>query len=347
MVTLGGRRIGHGEPCFIVAEAGVNHNGDLTLARQLVVAAAEAGADAVKFQAFHADEVASPEAPKAGYQVRATPRCESQLEMLRTLELDADALAELKALAEEHELIFLASAFDERSVEVLDQLGVAAFKIASGEITNHPLLAAIGACRRPVILSSGASDLEETKAAMDVLRKAGALDVVVLHCTTAYPAEAKDANLRALETLRDRLEVPVGYSDHTDGDETALAAVALGACVLEKHFTLDRTFAGPDHSTSVEPGDLAQMVRRIRRVEAALGDGVKRPGATERSNAAAVRRSLAASRDIPAGSLLTSAMLTALRPGTGISPTRIDEVIGRRLRRGLAQHQLLDPTDLE
>lgn len=347
MVTVGGRRIGQGEPCFIVAEAGVNHNGDLTLARQLVVAAAEAGADAVKFQAFHADEVASPEAPKAGYQIRATSHHESQLEMLRTLELGADALAELKALAEEHELVFLASAFDEQSTDALDRLGVAAFKIASGEITNHPLLAAIGARGRPVILSSGASDLEETKAAIDVLRHAGAPEVVVLHCTTAYPAAAEEANLRALETLRDRLEVPVGYSDHTEGDETALAAVALGACVLEKHFTLDRALAGPDHSTSVEPGDLAQLVRRVRRVEAALGDGVKRPGATERSNAAAVRRSLAAAGDIPAGSVLTPAMLTALRPGTGISPTRIDEVIGRRLRRDIARHQLLDPTDLE
>ena len=346
-MVIGGVRIGPGEPCFVIAEAGVNHNGDLALARELVTAAAGAGADAVKFQAFHADAVAAPGAPKAAYQEAATGGGGSQLELLRALELGADALGELKALAEEHGLVFLASAFDESSVAALDELGLAAFKVGSGEITNHPLLGDIGARGRPVILSTGTADLDEVVRAVEVLRTAGATDVVVLHCTTAYPADASEANLRALATLRERLGVAVGYSDHTTGDEVALAAVALGACVLEKHFTLDRTLAGPDHRASLEPDELARLVERVRRVEAALGDGVKRPTASERETAAVVRRSLAAADDLAAGSVLTRAMLTSLRPGTGISPERIDEVVGRKLRRDFARHELLDPAELE
>lgn len=347
MVTIGDRRVGPGEPCFVIAEAGVNHNGDIELARRLVAAAAAAGADAVKFQAFRADAVAAPAAPKAAYQEAATGARETQLEMLRALELPPAALAELKALAEEHGLVFLASVFDARSVSELGELGVAAFKVGSGEITNHPLLAEIGARGRPVLLSTGTADLEEAARAVEVLRTAGAGEVVVLHCTTAYPAAADEANLRALATLRERLELPVGYSDHTEGDEVALAAVALGACVLEKHFTLDRSLPGPDHAASVEPGELGRLVERVRRVEAALGDGVKAPTPTEVANAAVVRRSLAAAVDIAAGSALTPAMLTALRPGTGISPAQLDDVVGRRVRRDVPRHELLDDADLE
>ncbi|MFN2628966.1 MAG: N-acetylneuraminate synthase [Gaiellaceae bacterium] len=346
-MTIGGRAVGDGLPCFVMAEVGVNHNGSPALARRLIDAAAGAGADAVKFQAFHAESVAAPGAAKAAYQSKATGWTGSQVEMLRELELGRDTLAELKARCEEHGVVFVASAFDVESVDELDGLDVPAFKLGSGEITNLALLAEIGRRGRPVILSTGMSDLAEVERAVAAVREAGAEDVIILHCTTAYPAVPDEANLRAISTLRERLGIPIGYSDHTHGDEVALAAVALGACVLEKHLTLDRTLPGPDHRASCEPGELADLIVRLRRVEAALGDGVKRPTATERANAAVIRRSLAAKDDLAAGSALTHAMLTALRPGTGISPSRIDEVVGRRLRRDVARNELLDPVDLE
>lgn len=345
MVTIGTRTVGPKAPCFVIAEAGVNHNGDLGLARGLVDAAAEAGADAVKFQTFRADAVASPSAPRAGYQ--ATGADESQLELLRRLELRPDAHAELKGRAEERGLVFLSTPFDVASVELLDRLGVAAFKVGSGDVTNLALLADVGRRGRPVILSTGTADLEEAAQAVETLRRAGAGDVVVLHCVSAYPAPADEANLRAMQTLRERLSVPVGFSDHSEGDEIALAAVALGACVLEKHLTLDRSLPGPDHRASLEPGELATLVRRVRRVEAALGDGVKRPREAERGNAEVVRRSLAAARDLAAGTVLDETMLEALRPGTGLAPGRIGEVVGRRLRRARARGELLDLADLE
>ncbi len=346
-VTIGQHRVGAGEACFVIAEAGVNHNGDLDLARRLVDAAATAGVDAVKFQAFRAEGVAAPTAPKARYQFETAGGEESQLDMLRRLELEPQAYAELKRRSEGCGVVFLASAFDAASVDLLDDLDVAAYKIGSGELTNRPLLEEIGRRGRPVILSTGLADLAEVEDAIAVLRAAGADDLVVLHCVTEYPAPVEHANLRAIATMAEQLGLPVGYSDHTQGDEAALAAVALGACVLEKHFTLDRSLPGPDHRASLEPDELAALVRSVRRVEAALGDGLKRPTAEERRNASAVRRSLAAAADLPAGVVLTRGMLTALRPGTGISPARIDEVVGRRLRRDVAHNELLDLDDLE
>ena len=346
-MAIGGRRVGPGAPVLVIAEAGVNHNGDPELALSLVEAAAASGADAVKFQAFRADDVAAPGAPKADYQLAATGAGQSQLEMLRALELEEAAWEALKECADKAGVVFLASAFDEASVAFLDRLGVAAFKVGSGEMTNHPLLAAVGSRGRPVIVSTGTADLGEVEAAVGVVRRAGAEDVAVLHCVSAYPAVAEDANLNAMATLAERLRVPVGFSDHTIGDEVALAAVALGACILEKHFTLDRSLPGPDQRASLEPGELAELVRRVRRVEAALGDGVKRPTATEQANAAVVRRSLAAAEDLAAGAVVTREMLTALRPGTGIAPTRIDDVVGRRLTRDVPRHALLALDDLE
>ena len=239
MVTIAGRSIGGGAPCFVIAEAGVNHNGDVELARRLVDAAAAAGADAVKFQTFRAEGVASAAAPKAGYQLETTDRDESQLEMLRRLELDGDAFRGLKAHAEERGLVFLSTPFDVASVDLLDGLGVAAFKVASPDLTNLPLLEEIARRGRPVILSTGLAELDEVVTAVAAVRAAGAGDLVVLHCVSEYPARPEDANLRAMATMADRLGVPVGYSDHTEGTEVALAAVALGACLLEKHFTLD------------------------------------------------------------------------------------------------------------
>jgi N,N'-diacetyllegionaminate synthase len=347
MVTIAGRRIGRGEPCFVIAEAGVNHNGDVELARRLVDAAAKADADAVKFQTFRAEGVATALAPKASYQLETTGGGESQAEMLRRLELGEDAFAVLKALAEERGLVFLSTPFDNESVELLDRLGVAAFKVSSGDVTNLPLLGEIGRRRRPVILSTGAADLDETAAALDALRQAGAEEIVVLHCVSAYPTPPEQANLLAMATLADRFGLPVGYSDHTEGETVALAAVALGACVLEKHLTLDSSLPGPDHRLSLEPDELTRLVQGVRRVEAALGDGVKRVVPAERVNVSIVRRSLAATEDIPAGTVLAESMLTALRPGTGIEPARIGEVVGRTLRRDVSRGELLAAADLE
>ncbi|HEV3404621.1 MAG TPA: N-acetylneuraminate synthase [Gaiellaceae bacterium] len=347
MVRIGGHEIGAGRRCFVIAEAGVNHNGDLDLALELVGAAADAGADAVKFQTFRAEAVASPSAAKAGYQLESTPAEESQLEMLRGLELGWDEHVQLLRRAQERGVLFLSSAFDLESVSLLKRLGVAALKVASAEVTNLPLLRGVAAAGLPVILSTGTADLEEVAVAVEALTDAGAVSIVLLHCVSAYPAPAADANLRAMATMAGRFGLPVGYSDHTEGDEVALAAVALGACVLEKHFTLDRSLPGPDQRASLEPAELERLVRGVRRVESALGDGLKRPTPLETENARAVRRSLAAADDLPAGARLTAGMLTALRPGTGISPTRIDEVVGRRLRRELGQGELLDPGDLE
>jgi N,N'-diacetyllegionaminate synthase len=346
VVAVGGREIGEGRACFVIAEAGVNHNGETALALALVDAAADAGADAVKFQTFRADHVVAPTAPKAGYQLETTSSDESQLEMLRRLELDRDAHVALKQHAEARGLVFLSTPFDAASVELIDGLGVEAFKIGSGELTNRPLLEEIGRRRRPVFLSTGLADLEEVRRGLEILRDAGADGVVVLHCVSEYPAAVEDANLRAMVSMRDALEVPVGYSDHTPGVEAALAAVALGACVVEKHFTLDRALPGPDQRASLEPAELASFIASIRRVEASLGDGVKRPTETERENALAVRRSLAAAVDIPAGAVLTREMLTALRPGTGISPDRIDQLVGRRLTRSVGRNELLALDDL-
>jgi N,N'-diacetyllegionaminate synthase len=346
MVTISGHEIGEGAACFVVAEVGVNHNGDLDLAHRLVDAAGAAGADAVKFQAFRADGVAAESAPAADYQ-RRTAGAVSQLELLRGLELDAAAFAELKLHAEERALVFIATPFDDASVELLDGLDVAAYKVASPDVANPLLLREIGRRRRPVILSTGTADLDEVESAVATLREAGAHDIVVLHCVSAYPAPADEANLRAIATMRDALGVPVGFSDHTEGDEVALAAVALGASVIEKHFTLDRSLPGPDHASSLEPAELAAFVARLRRVESALGDGIKTPTAAERVNADAVRRSLAAVDDLPGGTILTAEMLIALRPGTGIPVAQMADVLGRRLRRPVARHELLDPADVE
>ncbi len=346
-MTIGSREVGPGRPCFVIAEAGVNHNGDPELAAKLVERAADAGADAVKFQTFRADDLATAGAPKAAYQEAAAVDGESQLEMLRRLELDADAHRALAEQARRRGVVFLSSAFDAASVELLDGLDIAAFKVASPDVVNVPLLRWIGAKRRPVILSSGAADLDEVERAVGVLRRAGAGGIVALHCVSAYPAAASDANLRAMQTMADRLGVPIGYSDHTEGTDVALAAAALGACAIEKHFTLDRALPGPDHRASLEPDELGELIRGVRRVESALGDGVKRRRPAEQEVAVAVRRSLAAAEPLTAGTVLEEAMLIPLRPGTGIPPDRIDDVVGRRLRRELARGELLGPADLE
>lgn len=345
-VVIGHRIVGPGQPCYVIAEAGVNHNGDVAQAMALIDAAADAGADAVKFQTFRADAVAAAWAPKARYQLRTTGAAESQQAMLRRLELDATAHRALIAHARRRGIDFLSSPFDPASVGLLVEMGVPALKLASGELTNVILLRAAAATRLPLLVSTGMSTLEEVTTAVGWLRQAGADQVALLHCVSNYPASEQDANLRAMASLCDALQLPVGWSDHTPGTEIALAAVALGAAVVEKHLTLDRTQAGPDHLASLEPAAFAAMVRAIRRVEAALGDGVKRPMPSERPMRRVARRSLAAACDIPAGTRLVSAMLTALRPGTGIPASALDAMIGAVAVRRLAAGQVLEPRDV-
>lgn len=331
----------HGK-VFIIAEAGVNHNGSPALAKQLIDAAHDAGADAVKFQAFHAEELASLEAPKADYQLSTTGRDESQLEMLRRLELAPDVFVDLARYCKEKGMVFLATPFDRYSADLLDALDMPCFKIASGEITNYPLLRYVAKKGKPVILSTGMSTLEEVRDALKEMASVGSVKVTVLHCVTEYPAPTDQVNLNAMITMRNELAVPVGYSDHTLGVEVALAAVALGASVLEKHLTLSRDMVGPDHKTSLEPGEFGQMVRQVRNIEVAMGDGEKHPAVCEAANRMIVRRSLFAKVGIPAGTVIGEEMLTCKRPGKGISPKHYTEVVGRRASRNFEAGELLD-----
>jgi len=328
---------------LVIAEAGVNHNGDLEIAKRLVAAAAEAGADAVKFQTFRADEVASPQAARAEYQVRnGRTQGQSQLDMLRGLELGRDAHFALAQYAEEKGILFLSSPFDPTSTDLLEEIGVPLFKLGSGEITNIPLLRHVARKRRPVILSTGMATLDEVGHALRVLQTEGNDDIVLMHCVTQYPAPAAEVNLRAMPAMAATFHLPVGYSDHTEGNEIAFAATALSACCIEKHFTLSRTMEGPDHPASLQPQDLKALVRGIRNIELALGDGIKRPAPCEMPNRLLVRRSVFAAEEIPLGRVLTAAMLACKRPGTGIPAERFDELVGRRTVRRFGAGEMLD-----
>ena len=331
-VRVGSRTIGASYPCFVIAEAGVNHNGDLALARKLIAAASAAGADAVKFQTFNAKRVASAVAGKAAYQLETTDRGESQIEMLKRLELAPETFRDLKLYAESMGLIFLSTPHDEESIDVLETIDVVAYKVGSGDITNTPFLESISRTGKPVLLSTGMSTLQEVGTAVDTIRSAGNLQIILLHCVSDYPAAVEDSNLRSMRTLADAFQLPVGFSDHTMGDAVALAAVALSACVIEKHFTLDRGLSGPDHAASAEPEELTQLVRRIRIVEASLGSGIKLPTARELANRDAVRKSVVATCDIPASTAIERSMLTIKRPGTGVQPIRIHELVGKLAR---------------
>lgn len=341
------RRIGFNHPylgvdsdCFIIAEAGINHNGQMELARELIDAAVAAGVDAIKFQTFKSEKVVSRVAPKANYQKEATGANESQLEMAKRLELSFDHFRELQAYCQEKGIIFVSTPFDEESVDFLDGLDVPFFKIPSGEINNLPFLEYISRKGRPMILSTGMSTLAEVETAVGLLESTGNSDLVLLHCLSNYPANPAEANLKAMQTMQTAFGVPVGYSDHTLGHEVALAAVALGACVLEKHFTLDCALPGPDHQASLEPDALQQLVAGIRIVESALGNGRKRPMPSEANTAAVARKSLVAARDLPAGTLLKDAMIASKRPGTGLPPTMRSNLVGRTLREAVSADTL-------
>ena len=329
---------------LIIAEAGVNHNGDLELAKQIVKAAANAGADLVKFQTFTAERLAIDSAPKADYQNQTTDQKQSQFSMLRQLELTAEMHEQLIVYCSKQGIGFFSTGFDLQSVDYLASLGADRFKIPSGEITNLPYLRHVGAFGKPLILSTGMATLGEIEAALDACEIAGTprSRITVLHCNTEYPTPMQDVNLRAMCSIRDAFGVAVGYSDHTLGIEVPIAAVALGATVIEKHLTLDRNLAGPDHKASLEPDEFAAMVRAIRNIEQAMGDGIKRPSPSEAKNKPIARKSLVAARSIKAGERFTPENLTAKRPGTGVSPMRWDKAMGRTATRDYGADEMIE-----
>ncbi len=329
---------------LVIAEAGVNHNGDLQQAFQLVEAAAQAGADVVKFQTFQAQELATGQANKAVYQKETTEDAEDQLTMLKKLELAPEQHLQLIDHCRGHGIEFLSTAFDPVSIELLASLNLKRWKIPSGEITNLPYLRKIGSLKQPVILSTGMANLGEIEAAIDVLEQAGTSrdQITVLHCTTEYPAPLDEVNLRAMQTIAQAFGVAVGYSDHTDGIAVPIAAAAMGATVIEKHLTVDRTMDGPDHRASLEPEQFAAMVQGIRVIDRALGDGFKRPTASERANLPIVRKSIVASRAIQVGEPFTAENITTKRPGTGISPMHWDALMGRNASRAYAPDELIE-----
>ena len=319
---------------FIIAEAGVNHNGELALAKQLAEKAKAAGADAVKFQTFRTEKLVAAQTAQAAYQTANIGRKESQAEMLRRLELSYADFRELQAYCQEIGILFLSTAFDLDSIDFLASLDLPIWKIPSGEITNLPYLEKIAALKKPMIVSTGMAELEEIRAALEVLENGQ--EITVLHCTTEYPAPEKSVNLRAMMTLQAELGRPVGYSDHTEGIVVPIAAAAMGAVVLEKHFTLDKTMSGPDHKASLEPAELSEMVRAVRRVELCLGNGEKKPSIAELENRKAARKCIVAERAIAAGEIFTAENLTVKRAGAGISPMRWYEVLGKKAIKAFA-----------
>jgi N,N'-diacetyllegionaminate synthase len=328
---------------FIIAEAGVNHNGSLEMTRLMVDAAVAAGVDAVKFQTFKAERVIAVNAPKAAYQKESTGSNESQLEMIKKLELDEKAHIMLSQYCHEKSIQFLSTPFDLESIDLLSRLGLEIFKIPSGEITNLPYLKKMGALKKRLILSTGMADLGEIEDALNVLTGSGTPmeNITVLHCNTEYPTPFEDVNLRAMMTIGHAFGVAVGYSDHTSGIEVAIAAVALGATVIEKHFTLDRSLPGPDHKASLEPDELKSMVVAIRKIEKAIGNGIKRPSPSEEKNKPVTRKSLVAAQTIKTGELFSADNITAKRPGVGISPMLWDEILGQTAQKDYKKDDLI------
>jgi N-acetylneuraminate synthase/N,N'-diacetyllegionaminate synthase len=345
-MSIGDRAIG-GSSVFVIAEAGVNHEGDPALAHRLIDAAADTGADAVKFQTFQADALAASGAPTAPYQAAAGEVADDQRAMLARLALPADAWAGLQAHARERGIVFLSTPFDDASADLLDALDVPAFKVGSGELTNLPFLARLARRRRPMLVSTGMADLVEVAAAVDTIAAAGDPPLALFHCVSSYPARAEDADLRAIETMRRAFGLPTGWSDHTPGTELALAATVVGATLIEKHLTLDRTMPGPDQATSLEPDEFTRMVAGIRTVTSALGSGEKVPVEAERAIAAVARRSLHWATSLPAGATIGVDDLIALRPGTGLAPGLAAGLVGRAVRRATVAGSMVAPDDVE
>ncbi len=339
-IKIDGRFLGEGESCFIVAEVGVNHNGSVDMAKRLIDAAKDSGADAVKFQAFKAEKLVTKYAEKSDYQ-KETTSSKSQYDMLKKLELTDKEIIELFRYASKKGIIFLSSAFDKESVDLLNRLGIPAFKVPSGEITNFPLLAYIAEKKKPIILSTGMSTMNEIKEALTVVRKMGVTDIVLLHCVTSYPAKTEEANLRVIEVWKQSFGLPIGFSDHTLGIIAPITAVALGAVLIEKHLTLNKTLPGPDQRASLEPSGFKEMVRNVREIEKALGDGVKRPTEEEEKIKKVVRRSVVAKVKIGKGKIITQDMLDFKRPGIGLEPKDVDKVIGMKAKQNIMPDELI------
>lgn len=326
---------------YVIAEAGVNHNGDIGIAKQLVDKAKEAGADCIKFQTFIAENIVSKQAGKAEYQKKETGAEETQYEMLKKLELSFKEFAELRCYCDQMGIDFLSTPFDIESIEYLKAFNMKFWKIPSGEITNLPYLIRIAELKGKVILSTGMSDMEEVRAAVAVLEEYGAQDIIVLHCTTEYPTPYTEVNLKAMVTMKNKLNIRVGYSDHTRGNEVSIAAVAMGAEVIEKHFTLDRDMRGPDHKASLEPGELKTLVKSIRNIESSLGDGKKGVMQCEKSNKEIVRKSIVAYKRIKKNEKFSDDNLTTKRPGNGISPMRWFDIIGKKSDRDYEEDEMI------
>ncbi|MFZ5906250.1 MAG: N-acetylneuraminate synthase [Nitrospirota bacterium] len=328
---------------FIIAEAGVNHNGSIDIAKKMIDVAKDAGADAIKFQTFMTERLVSKTSPKAEYQTKVTNKEESQFAMLKKLELRRGMHEDLIRYCNREKIMFLSTPFDLESIDLLTQLGQKIFKIPSGEITNLPYLRKIGSLGKKVIMSTGMADMDEIGDALDILMDAGTKkkDITVLHCNTEYPTPYEDVNLQAMLTIKETFKVNVGYSDHTLGIEVPIAAVALGAAVIEKHFTLDKNMKGPDHNASLEPRELKSMVKAIRNLEEALGDGVKRPSPSELKNKPIARKSIVAARSIVKGETFSEENITVKRPGTGISPMQWDKILGRRATKNFKKDELI------
>lgn len=335
--------LGEQNPVYIIAEVGVNHNGSLELAMKCVDEAVKAGADAVKFQTFKSSKLVTKSASKASYQLQNTRSSESQLEMLKKLEFSFDDFTELQKYCLAKQIDFLSTPFDEESAAFLNSIEIDALKIGSGDLNNLPFLRQIDSYGRPVLLSTGMSSLEEVRESLSVFEKS---QVVLLHCTSDYPAPIDEVNLLAIKTMREQFGKITGYSDHTEGHEVTIAAVALGAKVIEKHFTLDRSLPGPDHKASLEPQPFAEMVQAIRNVERALGDGVKRCMPSEENTRVVARKSLVIARPVKAGTILSGDDLVIKRPGTGIEPKYYDMVLGKKLIRDMAGDEMLSWGDL-
>lgn len=330
----------------IIAEAGVNHNGSLELAKKLAWCAKDAGADFIKYQTFVAEKLAAGSAKKAVYQQANTGEG-SQLEMLQKLSLRYEEFRQLKEYCDEIGIAFLSTPFELQSIAFLKTLNMPFWKIPSGEITNYPYLKEIARTGMPVVMSTGMATLEEVDLAVKTLKENGTTSLSLLHCTTQYPTPYADVNLRAMDTLKERFGLPVGYSDHTEGIVVPVAAVAHGAVIIEKHFTLDRNMEGPDHKASLEPQELAEMVRSIRIIETAMGDGRKMPRPIELGNCAVARKSIVAAAHISKGQMLTEELLTTKRPGDGISPMRWNEVLGKKANRNYQEDELIDSEVLD
>lgn len=341
--NIGAKSIGEDQPAYIIAEAGVNHNGSVEMARELVRRARQCGADCVKFQTFRAERVVTRGALKAAYQLKVTDPAESQIAMLRKLELSSDAHREVIELCRDQGIEFLSTPYSSEDAAFLNDIGTPAFKIASGQLVEIPLLEEIARYGKPMILSTGMATMEEVVEAVAAVRKAGNDRIAVLQCTTNYPSRIEDANLTAMESIRLRTSTVAGYSDHTEGIEMCLAAAALGARIIEKHFTLDRSLPGPDHRCSSEPAEIEALVRGVRKVELGLGDGIKQPTQAERANTIGMRRSIVSRHLIAKGQRVTAADFAFKRPGTGMEPKRLPELVGRPANREILPDTLVAP----